>query len=180
MRCSGPQSVTVASIVSRRAGPVVHGRHMAGTTALVQRGGSQTGAGQHGRAGRCGRGSRDHGRVRGRPAVAGRLLFTALGRTLVDGALVRWRGRRCRDGLRCGAGRRGGRGSPPGAGSATCSRDAEVTDRGADVARQDALELLAVSPFEHDLAQFEQDARLVLTSPAGGLRHPASVPACYG
>ena len=89
VRCSGPQSVTVASIVSRRAGRLCTACILAGTTALVQRGGSQTGAGQHGRAGRCGRGSRDHGRVRGRPAVAGRLLFTALGRTLVDGALVR-------------------------------------------------------------------------------------------
>ena len=63
---------------------------------------------------------------------------------------------------------------------AQLDRHAEVPDRGADVALQDALELLPVPPFEHDLAQLEQDARLVRARPARGLRHPTSVPACWG
>jgi hypothetical protein len=49
-----------------------------------------------------------------------------------------------------------------------------------DVALQDALELLPVPSFEHDLAQLEQDARLIRTRPGGELRHPISVPACWG
>jgi len=68
-------------------------------------------------------------------------------------------------------------------------RHACVPHGGADVAVQDALELLPVPPLEHDLADLEQNARLVRTFRAlralrgfGGFRggelwHPPSVPA---
>jgi hypothetical protein len=58
-------------------------------------------------------------------------------------------------------------------------RHAGLPDGGADVAVQDALELLPVPSLEHDLAQLEQDARLALSLGlrGGELRHPPSLPA---
>jgi hypothetical protein len=89
VRCSGPQSVTAASIVSRRAGRLFtagiwqgppHWSSVAARKREQASTGGQDGAGgAHGTTG----GSGD-----GQPSP-GRLLFTALGRTLVDGALVR-------------------------------------------------------------------------------------------
>ena len=53
-------------------------------------------------------------------------------------------------------------------------------DRGADVAVQDAFELLPVPPLEHDLTQLEQHARLIgalRSAGSGERRHSPSVPA---
>ena len=59
-------------------------------------------------------------------------------------------------------------------------RHAEVPHGGADVGVQDLLELRPVPPFEHDLAQLEQHARLIAARRAHGgeeLWHPHSLPA---
>jgi len=108
----------------------------------------------------------------GRPAVAGRLLFTALGRTLVDGALVRWRVVDVETAfdavqvVEAGAGLhparvsnvqpgRRGHGPRRGCCPAGCARTAGGF-----------RPLSTISP------SFEQDARLVLTSPAADCDTP--------
>ena len=57
---------------------------------------------------------------------------------------------------------------------AQVDRYTEISHRGTDVTVQYLLELLPVPPFEHDLAQLEQHARLVGSRE---LRHSPSLPA---
>ena len=57
---------------------------------------------------------------------------------------------------------------------AQVDRHAEVAHGDADIAVQNAFELLPVPPLEYDLAQLEQHARLIRD---GEVWHPPSVPA---
>ena len=59
---------------------------------------------------------------------------------------------------------------------AQVGRHADVAHGGADVGLQDALELLSVTPLEHDLAQLEQHARLIRAVRARGIVGRSALP----